>query len=241
MAYNTFTTSITPEKLQYLFDTCSTKTEILQKLNIKFSSWSMRKLSEQSKKFNIDESTLNLNRDRKYKSIWSNQPRNITVSLDNIFKENGHTISNTQLRKKIFKHNLIKYECLICKNIGNHMGLPLTLQLDHIDGITSNNRLENLRFLCPNCHTQTPTYGSKNIKRCKNVITKSPRIYKTKITWPDVTELTLLVNSYPLAKISTLLNVSDNAIKKHCSKYNISLKPQGFWLKKEHALGIEPN
>lgn len=40
---------------------------------------------------------------------------------------------------------------------------PLTLQLDHIDGNCRNNQLSNLRILCPNCHTQTSTWGSRNI------------------------------------------------------------------------------
>lgn len=38
---------------------------------------------------------------------------------------------------------------------------PLTLQLDHVDGNSDNNTLNNLRILCPHCHTQTETYGSK--------------------------------------------------------------------------------
>ena len=41
------------------------------------------------------------------------------------------------------------------------MGKPLTIQLDHFNGDPTDNRPENLRMLCPNCHTQTPTYGSK--------------------------------------------------------------------------------
>lgn len=45
------------------------------------------------------------------------------------------------------------------KNIWNNK--PLTLQLDHIDGNSDNNDLSNLRILCPNCHTQTETFGSK--------------------------------------------------------------------------------
>jgi len=42
-------------------------------------------------------------------------------------------------------------------------GKPLTLQVDHIDGNNTNNVLSNVRLLCPNCHTQTETYGSKNL------------------------------------------------------------------------------
>lgn len=45
------------------------------------------------------------------------------------------------------------------------MGEPIPLQLDHIDGNHTNNKLENLQILCPNCHAKTPTYCGKNIKQ----------------------------------------------------------------------------
>ena len=45
-----------------------------------------------------------------------------------------------------------------CSNIWNNK--PLTLQLDHIDGNSDNTKVENLRLLCPNCHTQTSTFGN---------------------------------------------------------------------------------
>ena len=47
---------------------------------------------------------------------------------------------------------------------GKWMNQQLTLQLDHINGISDDNRKENLRFLCPNCHSQTKTFGGNNIK-----------------------------------------------------------------------------
>jgi hypothetical protein len=47
---------------------------------------------------------------------------------------------------------------------GEWNGQPLKLQLDHINGINDDNRLENLRFICPNCHSQTITYAGKNTK-----------------------------------------------------------------------------
>ena len=56
-------------------------------------------------------------------------------------------------------------QCEICSQPPIWQGKPLTLQLDHIDGNSDNNQLTNLRILCPHCHTQTPTYGSKNNRK----------------------------------------------------------------------------
>lgn len=53
------------------------------------------------------------------------------------------------------------YTCEIC-GISDWQGKPIVLQLDHIDGNADNNHEDNLRLLCPNCHTQTDTFGAKN-------------------------------------------------------------------------------
>lgn len=66
------------------------------------------------------------------------------------------------LRKLVLKNNLIPYVCFGCNNKGTWRGQELVLELDHINGDPKDSRLENLRFACPNCHTQTPTYGSRN-------------------------------------------------------------------------------
>jgi len=55
--------------------------------------------------------------------------------------------------------------CQLCKQLPAWNGRPLTLQVDHIDGDCGNNKPENLRCLCPNCHTQTETYGSRNKRK----------------------------------------------------------------------------
>ena len=71
------------------------------------------------------------------------------------------------LRKYILRNNLIPYVCHQCGLEELWCSKKLTLQLDHIDGNHKNNDLSNLRFLCPNCHSQTDTYGSKNIVKNK--------------------------------------------------------------------------
>ena len=77
-----------------------------------------------------------------------------------VLKDNcKHT--RTVLRRCILKHGLLPYKCDIC-GITEWNNKTLSLELDHINGKNNDNRLENLRFLCPNCHSQTSTYGSRN-------------------------------------------------------------------------------
>lgn len=54
----------------------------------------------------------------------------------------------------------VEYKCDLC-GIDTWMDAPITLDVDHIDGNYLNNLVDNLRFLCPNCHSQTDTFGFK--------------------------------------------------------------------------------
>jgi hypothetical protein len=58
-----------------------------------------------------------------------------------------------------------KYECEECGLGDEWRGKKITLQVDHINGINYDHRPENLRFLCPNCHSQTSTFCWKNVKK----------------------------------------------------------------------------
>ncbi len=65
--------------------------------------------------------------------------------------------------------------CVGCKNGEIWNGLPLRLQVDHVDGDRYNNLPSNLRYLCPNCHSQTDTFGVRNAKKPDWPIAIEPR------------------------------------------------------------------
>jgi hypothetical protein len=86
-----------------------------------------------------------------------------------VFVENS-SFSRHTLKKRIIKKGLIPYECKICRGKAIWNNKPLFLVLDHINGIANDNRLGNLRFLCPNCNSQTETFAGRNKKQLTNLI-----------------------------------------------------------------------
>lgn len=73
------------------------------------------------------------------------------------------------MRKYLVEHR--DYQCEEC-GITEYNGKPITLQVDHKDGDRENNTFENLQFLCPNCHSQTDTWGIGNMSESgrKNLV-----------------------------------------------------------------------
>lgn len=95
-----------------------------------------------------------------------------------IFIENS-TVDNSTVRKRILQHELIEYKCAGegCFITDNWLGKQITLQLEHKNGNNKDNRIENLCFLCPNCHSITLTWGGRNIHHTKKAqYKKKPRI-----------------------------------------------------------------
>jgi Zn finger protein HypA/HybF involved in hydrogenase expression len=91
-------------------------------------------------------------------SAWS---RGKTITADSeIFKENSG-YANEFVKSRIAKQDLLEYRCSSC-GIDSWKGETIVLDLDHVNGDNRDNRLENLRYLCPNCHSQTDTYKGRN-------------------------------------------------------------------------------
>lgn len=69
---------------------------------------------------------------------------------------------------KLLRDGILENRCETC-GISEWRGKPLAIQIDHINGISDDWRIENLRMLCPNCHSQTHTFGGRNAKRRKTL------------------------------------------------------------------------
>jgi hypothetical protein len=138
--------------------------------------------------------------------------------------------SRSSLKKRLIKEKIIEYKCDKCNIIEWH-GERLSLQLDHINGIWDDNRLENLRFLCPNCHSLTKNFAGRSTKKenfcvCgKRILLKSRTCVdcvpkKHKINWPQIEDLINMVNKTSHRAVGNILGVSDNAVRKHIKKYS---------------------
>lgn len=150
---------LSDEQFVELLKNSSTISEVLFKLgySVKGNSWGFAKIRQRMSDLNLDGSIF------KGKSPITKYGSLHKVNASDILKPNCKH-ARSVLRRYVIKNNLIPYRCAICGCV-EWQGRTLSLELDHINGINNDNRIENLRFLCPNCHSQTTTYGSRNQQR----------------------------------------------------------------------------
>jgi Zn finger protein HypA/HybF involved in hydrogenase expression len=69
--------------------------------------------------------------------------------------------ASIKLKERFIERFNVPYKCLRC-DLNEWQGKKIILHIDHINGVNDDNRQENLRLLCPNCHSQTDTYCGRN-------------------------------------------------------------------------------
>lgn len=90
--------------------------------------------------------------------------------IEDILVENSDYQSH-KLRIRLLEEGYKEHKCEFC-GLEEWMGQKISLELDHINGVNTDNRIENLRLLCPNCHSLTPTYRGKNKNETKRKVSK---------------------------------------------------------------------
>lgn len=132
----------------------SSRAEVLKKLKVASPSgggW-YRILNRYIRYNSIDISHFN-------DSPWNKGKKfNLAPKIkdEDFFKENSHASSHP-LKRRFLRQPGVIYKCSEC-GLNSWQGKSISLHLDHKNGINNDNRLENLRLLCPNCHSQTVTY-----------------------------------------------------------------------------------
>jgi len=145
--------SLSLEEFKKIIKESFSRKEFFRKINMLASGASFKILNRRIEQDNVDIS--HFKKPQEFNAFKNKIP------YDKILIKNSKYNSTTSLKHRLIKDGLLKYCCDVCKNNGNHMGHSLSLQLDHVNGIRNDNRLENLRILCPNCHSQTKTFGNK--------------------------------------------------------------------------------
>jgi len=103
-----------------------------------------------------------------------------------------YRMSITKLKNLIISNK--GYKCEIC-NIRDWNSNKICLEIDHIDGNNQNNLLENLRLLCPNCHSQTSTFRGKNIKSKQQI--SDEILYEALISTDNIRQALIKVGMTP--------------------------------------------
>lgn len=147
----------TKEEIQRAVSDSFSYAQTLSKLGLKPMGGNYRILQRKLQEYAIDTKHFTGMGHLKGKTHnWSKK-----IPLDEILKE-GTTYQSFKLKNRLLKEKIIENKCSQCGLEDEWNGKKINHHLDHFNGINTDNRLENLRLLCPNCHSQTDTYTGKN-------------------------------------------------------------------------------
>lgn len=189
-----------------LIKTSNSLYEVCKKLNKKPTNTNYKRLRNISKKYNVDVSKMEKNKHQKRK------PYTIDEVLCVDSKVNSYKVRNLLLKNGIKEHR-----CESCKRT-EWEGEIIPLQLHHINAINTDNRIENLMLLCPNCHALTDSYCGKNKTKKKKDVLKATKEDKTP-TREEIIEAFKANGSF--VKTALFFGVSDNGLRKWCIKRNL--------------------
>jgi predicted RNA-binding Zn-ribbon protein involved in translation (DUF1610 family) len=141
------------EKAQCVYD-------VMRELACSYSGYNAKVVAKMIAAANLKTNHF-LTAEGLYKRTAQKNASRIMFPKEVVFCEKSRVCQNT-LVSRFKKLELVDYVCKRCGQEPIWNNHSLTLQLDHINGVCNDNRVRNLRWLCPNCHTQTNTFARKN-------------------------------------------------------------------------------
>lgn len=143
---------LSQEEIANLIKICNempTMAQAAAKLNIQYKT--LRRLAKKYGCFKPNQAGVGLKK----------KERNDSYNIHDILNGKYPQMQSFKVKQKLLNAGIKKHCCEICK-LTEWNNKPIPIELDHIDGNSTNHKLENLRLLCPNCHAQTETYRGKN-------------------------------------------------------------------------------
>lgn len=219
--------NIKDEDFIEIIKTSTTWTEILKKCGYN-NLGNNKTVLKRCHKLNIDISHLPSGQgDDRHKGKYLKK-----YTIEEILVENSeYNGGGPLLKKRLIKEKGFEYKCYNC-NLTEWMGKPIPIEVEHINGIHTDNRIENLTFLCCNCHALTDTYKGKNVKnkiipeknkckKCDKLLSckkstycnKCIHIVKRKVERPSYEELLEQINNkVTKVELGKKYGVSDRTI-----------------------------
>lgn len=222
------------DDFQNLINNSTSFKDVLKKLNLSIVAGNYKTLNDRIKRDCINLENINLKRTSVRKKLGIRKK----FDDNDVFVENS-SFHRKHIKERILKQKLIPYICEKCNQNDVWNCEKLVLILDHKNGINNDNRLENLRFLCPNCNSQTETFSGRNTKKKEYICPICNQKYAgfgkcCKKCWlknqPKKLEISkekledLIINQKKsFLSIAKEYKVSSNTIKKRCSQFNIGV------------------
>ena len=149
----------TKELLESIVPECASFAEVLKRVNLKPHGSNPKTLRKKLQEFNVDYSHFT----GQGWNVFGHQSfGNSGKPLEAVLDINS-SLRSSNVRRRLINNHIKENKCELC-GISEWNGKPIICELHHMNGDTTDNRLENLQLLCPNCHSQTDNFRSRNKK-----------------------------------------------------------------------------
>lgn len=215
---------INKEEFKKVVEESKTIREVLKKINLSDTSSAYKFFRKKIKEWDISTNHFLSKKELIQRTFLNGKI--VAKKDDEIFCENSK-VTRVTLKRRILKEKIKEYVCEMCENKGEWMNKKISLIIDHINGINNDNRIINLRFLCPNCAATLETHcvGYKGLIK-KEKIKKERKYFerpnqrKVK-NRPSKDELKEMIESTSFVAVAKKYEVSDMAVRKWAKYYKI--------------------